>query len=58
MTPQDLIDLLRRRVNPVYAHQRGTESYERRLCAEALEAQANEIDSLREKLRKALVPNV
>ena len=47
MTPRDLIDDLRSRINPAYAAQLGTESYERRLCAEALEAQADEIDALR-----------
>ncbi len=47
MTPRDLIDDLRSRINPAYAAQVGTESYERRLCAEALEAQADEIDRLR-----------
>lgn len=48
MTPRDLIDDLRSRINPDYAAQLGTESYERRLCAEALEAQADEIERLRE----------
>ena len=47
MTPEDLIADLRSRINPAYAAQLGTESYERRLCAEALEAQAGEIESLR-----------
>lgn len=47
MTPRDLIDDLRGRINPAYAAQLGTESYERRLCAEKLEAQADEIDALR-----------
>lgn len=47
MTPRDLIADLRSRINPAYAAQRGTESYERRLCAEALEAQADEIARLR-----------
>jgi len=37
MTPSDLIDDLRSRINPAYANQIGTESYERRLCVEALE---------------------
>lgn len=46
MTTQDLIADLRSRINPAYADQRGTESYERRLCADALEAQAKEIDRL------------
>lgn len=37
MTPIDLIDDLRSRINPAYAATLGTESYERRLCAETLE---------------------
>lgn len=51
MTPRDLIDDLRSRINPAYASQLGTESYERRLCAEALEAQADEIDRLAGNMR-------
>ena len=47
MTPADLIDDLRSRINPAYAAQLGTESYERRLCAEALEQQKEEIEKLR-----------
>jgi len=39
---QDLIDDLRSRINPAYAAQLGTESYERRLCAEALDALISE----------------
>ena len=38
MTVNDLIDDLRSRINPAYAATLGTESYERRMCAEALEA--------------------
>lgn len=53
MTPQDLIDDLRSRINPAYAAQIGTESYERRLCAEALEAQADEIERLNDALEHA-----
>ena len=34
---QALIDDLRDRINPIYASMLGTESYERRLCVEALE---------------------
>lgn len=37
MTVEDLIADLRSRINPAYAAQLGTESYERRLCAETLE---------------------
>lgn len=47
MAPNDLIDDLRSRINPAYAATLGTESYERRLCVEALEAQADEIARLR-----------
>lgn len=47
MTPSDLIDDLRSRINPAYAHQIGTESYERRMCVEALEALIVERDMLR-----------
>lgn len=36
--PHELIDDLRSRINPAYAITPGTESYERRLCAEALES--------------------
>lgn len=46
MTPRDLIDDLRSRINPAYATQLGTESYERRLCAEALEAQHDRLEVL------------
>jgi hypothetical protein len=47
MTPSDLIDDLRSRINPAYANQISTESYERRLCVEALEALIAENDELR-----------
>lgn len=40
MTTEDLIADLRGRINPIYAHVIGTESYERRICADALEAQS------------------
>ena len=33
----NLAQELRQRINPAYATQLGTESYERRLCAEAIE---------------------
>ena len=49
---QDLIDDLKLRINPAYADQRGTESYERRLCVEALEAQADEITKLRQQIQE------
>lgn len=54
MTPRDLIDDLRRRINPAYAATLGTESYERRRCAETLEAQADEIDALRSRMLELL----
>lgn len=37
MSPQDLANDIRSRINPAYAATIGTESYERRLCAEAIE---------------------
>jgi hypothetical protein len=37
---------LRSRINPAYATQLGTESYERRLCAEAIEGLIAERDAL------------
>lgn len=46
MTPEDLIADLRSRINPAYANQIGTESWERKLCADALEEQASAIDLL------------
>lgn len=54
MTPEDLIADLRSRINPAYAAQLGTESYERRVCAEALESQAEEIERLRNALSEIL----
>ena len=47
MTPTELIDELRSRINPAYATQIGTESYERRICAEALESLLEENAKLR-----------
>ena len=46
MTPVDLIADLRSRINPAYANQIGTKSWERKLCADALEEQASAIDLL------------
>lgn len=46
MTPEDLIADLRSRINPAYANQIGTESWERKLCADALEEQTSRIDLL------------
>ena len=53
MTPNDLIADLRSRINPAYAATLGTESYERRLCAEALESLIAELDSLRAAAEKS-----
>ena len=52
MTPLELASDLRTRINPAYATQLGTESYERRLCAEALEAQATRLDALVAAIKK------
>lgn len=38
MNPSDLASDLRRRINPAYSNMRNTESYERRMCVEAIEA--------------------
>ena len=46
MTPAELAADLRTRINPVYAAQLGTESYERRLCAEAIEGLIAELAAL------------
>jgi hypothetical protein len=48
----DLIADLRSRINPTYATHIGTESYERRICVEALEAQQAEIAELRAEIAK------
>lgn len=50
MNQQDLANDLRSRINPVYAAQLGTESYERRLCAEAIEELLAENERLRDAL--------
>lgn len=47
MTPQDLIRDLRSRINPAYADQRGTESHERKVCADAMEMLVKERDEAR-----------
>ena len=38
MTPQEIAADLRSRINPQYATWIGTESYDRRICAETIEA--------------------
>ena len=45
---------LRERINPAYADQRGTESYERKLCADALEAADKRIAEERETYDRML----
>ncbi len=53
MTTKEIMELvadLRSRINPAYANQRGTESYERRLCAEAIEELVAERDALKAEL--------
>lgn len=47
MTPLELVLELRSRINPIYAAQIGTESHERKLCADALEALLVENAALR-----------
>ena len=50
--PRKLAELLRQNINPAYAHQIGTESHERRICAEAIEAQAARIADLEAALNQ------
>lgn len=55
--PRQLAAELRGRINPVYANQIGTESHERRLCAEAIEsllAQVAGHEAVRDELLAAL----
>lgn len=54
MNIPDLIADLRIRINPAYAHTLGTESYERRMCVEALESQQAEIERLRQYIGATL----
>jgi hypothetical protein len=49
----ELIADLRERINPAYADQRGTESYERKQCADALEAADKRIAELERKMAVA-----
>jgi hypothetical protein len=56
MTPSELIDYLRSRINPAYAAQLGTESHERRLCAEALEALISRIIELEAVIKSHGIP--
>ncbi len=57
MTPSELAADLRSRINPIYAAQLGTESYERRICAEALEALIAERDTLVATIKQTLDEN-
>jgi hypothetical protein len=50
MTPEDLISDLRTRIVPMYARRIGTESFERKRCADALEALVVERDRMRDAL--------
>lgn len=50
----DLIADLRSRINPAYARTIGTESYERRMCVEAMESQQAEIERLRQYIGATL----
>ncbi len=52
MSPRDLIDELRSRINPAYSNQIGTGSHERRMCADALEALLSEIERKDDALRQ------
>ena len=54
MTPAELAADLRTRINPVYADQLGTESYERRICADVIFQLLKESDAQRKVLEQAL----
>lgn len=43
---QELLADLRSRINPAYQDVRGTESYERKQCADAIEALQKEVSAL------------
>lgn len=47
MNPSELAADLRSHINPAYAAQLGTESYERRLCAEVIEGLTEELASIK-----------
>ena len=53
MTPKELVKDLRSRINPLYAATSGTESYERRICADTIEELMMEIDRLSGLLAEA-----
>jgi hypothetical protein len=48
MTPESLIEDLRSRISPAYADHPGTESWERKKCADMLEDLVLERDHMRE----------
>lgn len=50
--PRKLAELLRQNINPAFAYHIGTESHERRVCAEAIEAQAARIADLEAALNQ------
>jgi len=52
MTPESLIEDLRSRISPIFADQQGTESWERKRCADMLEAMVLERERLREFVDK------
>jgi len=49
VSPQDLVDDLRGRINPAYANTLGTESYERKICADAIEGVLTQLQTQRER---------
>ena len=57
MTTQELIELLRSRINPAYTTQIGTESHERALCIDALQRQVLEIERERKSRQAAQIEN-
>ena len=50
--PRKLVELLRQNISPAYTHQIGTESHERRIYTEAIEAQAARIADLEAALNQ------
>ena len=54
MTPAELAADLRTRINPVYADQLGTESYERRICADVIFQLLKESGAQRKVLEQTL----
>ncbi len=50
---QELLADLRSRINPAYENVRGTESYERKQCADAIEALIDRVEKAEGELRDA-----